>query len=48
VCVQHPGEVDGADADNPASNWPDGGDNQPRPSVVAVWKPGRHGLAPIG
>ncbi|OZM72852.1 phosphatase [Amycolatopsis antarctica] len=49
VCVQHPGEVDGADADNPVSHWPDGGDTQPRPSVVAVWKPGRHGRpAPIG
>ena len=48
VCVQHPGEVDGASADNPASNWPDGGDNRPRPSVVAVWKPGRNGLSPIG
>jgi uncharacterized protein len=38
VCVQHPGEVDGASADAPASHWPDGGDSQPRPSVVAVWK----------
>ncbi|MCE7001032.1 PhoX family phosphatase [Saccharothrix sp. S26] len=41
VCVQHPGEVDGASADNPASHWPDGGDSQPRPSVVAVWREGR-------
>ncbi|NUT91665.1 MAG: hypothetical protein HOY78_06495, partial [Saccharothrix sp.] len=40
VCVQHPGEVDGASADNPASHWPDGGDSQPRPSVVAVWRDG--------
>ncbi|WP_414936654.1 PhoX family protein [Amycolatopsis sp. cmx-11-51] len=48
VCVQHPGEVDGANADRPASHWPDGGENQPRPSVVAVWKPGRRGLADIG
>ncbi|WP_228717443.1 PhoX family protein [Allosaccharopolyspora coralli] len=38
VSAQHPGEVDGADADNPASNWPDRGDSRPRPSVVAVWK----------
>jgi hypothetical protein len=38
VCVQHPGEVDGASADNPASHWPDGGNSQPRPSVVAVWR----------
>jgi secreted PhoX family phosphatase len=48
VCVQHPGEVDGASADKPASHWPDGGDSQPRPSVVAVWKPGRHGPDRIG
>ncbi|MBB5913970.1 hypothetical protein BJY24_002837 [Nocardia transvalensis] len=38
VCVQHPGEVDGASADKPASHWPDGGASQPRPAVVAVWK----------
>ncbi|MQA08531.1 MAG: DUF839 domain-containing protein [Pseudonocardiaceae bacterium] len=37
VCVQHPGELDGASADNPASHWPDGGNSQPRPSVIAVW-----------
>ncbi|RSM84561.1 PhoX family phosphatase [Kibdelosporangium aridum] len=48
VCVQHPGEVDGASADKPVSHWPDGGDSQPRPSVVAVWKPGRHGPMKIG
>ncbi|GAA0944998.1 PhoX family phosphatase [Nonomuraea longicatena] len=35
VAVQHPGEVDGATPDNPASRWPDG--DQPRPSVVVVW-----------
>ncbi len=38
VCVQHPGEIDGASADNPASHWPDGGNSQPRPSVVAIWR----------
>ena len=38
VCVQHPGELDGASADAPASHWPDGGSSQPRPAVVAVWK----------
>jgi uncharacterized protein len=38
VSVQHPGELDGASADNPLSHWPDGGDSQPRPSIVAVWK----------
>ncbi|TWP53146.1 PhoX family phosphatase [Lentzea tibetensis] len=48
VCVQHPGEVDGASADNPASHWPDGGSSQPRPSVVAVWKRGHRQLDEIG
>ncbi|MFI6871232.1 PhoX family protein [Nocardia sp. NPDC050406] len=38
VSVQHPGEVDGASVDKPASHWPDGGAAQPRPSVVVVWK----------
>ncbi|MBA8827311.1 hypothetical protein FHX42_004695 [Saccharopolyspora lacisalsi] len=38
VSAQHPGEVDGADADHPVSHWPDGGDSRPRPSVVAVWR----------
>jgi hypothetical protein len=38
VCVQHPGEIPGANVRNPASHWPDGGDSQPRPAVVAVWK----------
>jgi hypothetical protein len=37
VSVQHPGELDGASADNPLSHWPDGGTSQPRPAVVAVW-----------
>lgn len=37
--VQHPGEIDGATPDDPASHWPDGG--QPRPSVVNVFKTGR-------
>ena len=37
VCVQHPGEIDGATADAPASSWPDGGTSIPRPSVVTVW-----------
>ncbi|NUT10254.1 MAG: PhoX family phosphatase [Nonomuraea sp.] len=35
VAVQHPGELDGASPDNPASHWPDG--DQPRPSVAVVW-----------
>jgi secreted PhoX family phosphatase len=38
VNVQHPGEKDGASADAPASNWPDGGTSVPRPSVVQVWR----------
>ena len=37
VSVQHPGEVNGASADNPASHWPDGGTSLARPSVVVVW-----------
>jgi secreted PhoX family phosphatase len=36
VAVQHPGEIDGASADNPASVWPDGPGRLPRPSVVVV------------
>ncbi|SFS86141.1 PhoX family protein [Saccharopolyspora flava] len=38
VAVQHPGEIDGHNAGNPASHWPDGGTSQPRPSVVAIWR----------
>jgi secreted PhoX family phosphatase len=38
VSVQHPGELEGASADNPLSHWPDGGTSQPRPSVVAVYR----------
>ncbi|QMV21342.1 DUF839 domain-containing protein [Streptomyces sp. SCUT-3] len=38
VAVQHPGEVDGADAANPASAWPDGPGRMPRPAVVNVWR----------
>ncbi|CRK60633.1 Putative phosphatase [Alloactinosynnema sp. L-07] len=40
VSVQHPGELDGASADNPKAHWPDGGTSQPRPSVAVIWKPG--------
>ncbi|MEU0565271.1 PhoX family phosphatase [Nonomuraea sp. NPDC005983] len=35
VAVQHPGEIDGATPDKPASRWPDG--DQPRPSVAVAW-----------
>ncbi|MGW0928321.1 PhoX family protein [Streptomyces sp. NPDC002644] len=38
VAVQHPGEVDGANVDNPASQWPDGPGTYVRPAVVAVWR----------
>ncbi len=38
VSVQHPGEITGANADNPLSHWPDGGTSQPRPAVVVAWK----------
>ncbi|MEU2659089.1 PhoX family phosphatase [Streptomyces sp. NPDC007325] len=38
VAVQHPGELDGATVENPASAWPDGPGKIVRPSVVAVWR----------
>ncbi|MFK3729830.1 PhoX family protein [Streptomyces sp. NPDC088090] len=38
VAVQHPGELDGASVENPASVWPDGPGKIVRPSVVAVWR----------
>ncbi|MFC9261716.1 PhoX family protein [Streptomyces hydrogenans] len=38
VAVQHPGELDGASVENPASVWPDGPGRIARPSVVAVWR----------
>ncbi|RII11317.1 hypothetical protein DSC45_28935 [Streptomyces sp. YIM 130001] len=38
VAVQHPGEVDGASVEKPASQWPDGPGKIVRPSVVAVWR----------
>ncbi|MET9799693.1 PhoX family phosphatase [Streptomyces sp. NPDC006368] len=43
VAVQHPGEVDGASVEKPASSWPDGPGRIVRPSVVAVYREdGRH------
>ncbi|GII26295.1 PhoX family protein [Planosporangium mesophilum] len=36
VNVQHPGEVDGATMDNPASTWPDG--DFAKPAVVVSWR----------
>ncbi|MFI5522185.1 PhoX family protein [Streptomyces platensis] len=38
VAVQHPGEVDGASVERPASQWPDGKGELVRPSVVGVWR----------
>ncbi|MDJ1131554.1 PhoX family protein [Streptomyces iconiensis] len=37
VAVQHPGELDGATAEKPASAWPDGPGQYVRPAVVAAW-----------
>ncbi|MFF4907714.1 PhoX family protein [Streptomyces sp. NPDC001260] len=38
VAVQHPGEIDGASVEKPASTWPDGPGKITRPAVVAVWR----------
>ncbi|MGW5584421.1 PhoX family protein [Streptomyces sp. NPDC003857] len=38
VAVQHPGELDGATVEKPASAWPDGPGRIVRPAVVAVWR----------
>ncbi|WP_369216370.1 PhoX family protein [Streptomyces flavofungini] len=38
VSVQHPGEVDGASVEKPASVWPDGPGRIVRPAVVSVWR----------
>lgn len=38
VAVQHPGEIDGATVEKPASAWPDGPGKIVRPSVVSVWR----------
>ncbi|MBQ0827564.1 PhoX family protein [Streptomyces tagetis] len=38
VAVQHPGEVDGASVEKPASTWPDGPGRIVRPAVVVVWR----------
>ncbi|MGQ0482833.1 MAG: PhoX family protein [Pseudonocardia sp.] len=40
VAVQHPGEKDGANVEQPASSWPDGAGNLVRPSVVVVHRGG--------
>ncbi len=36
ISVQHPGDLDDASPEKPASVWPDGPGSQPRPSVVAI------------
>ncbi|MFI6066709.1 PhoX family protein [Micromonospora sp. NPDC051227] len=36
VSVQHPGEIEGASMDNPASTWPNG--DYARPAVISVWR----------
>ncbi|MFE3655269.1 PhoX family protein [Streptomyces sp. NPDC059165] len=38
VAVQHPGEIDGASVEKPASVWPDGPGKIVRPAVVAVYR----------
>jgi secreted PhoX family phosphatase len=43
ISPQHPGDVDDASPDTPASAWPDGPGTQPRPSVVNIWRTGRAG-----
>ncbi|HZE40610.1 MAG TPA: PhoX family phosphatase [Stackebrandtia sp.] len=37
AAVQHPGEVDGATVDKPASRWPHG--DYGKPAVICVWRP---------
>ncbi|GGT20361.1 PhoX family protein [Streptomyces purpureus] len=44
VAVQHPGEVDGASVEKPASTWPDGPGKIVRPSVVSVWRQDGRGI----
>ncbi|MDI9887701.1 PhoX family protein [Streptomyces sp. HNM0645] len=44
VAVQHPGEIDGATVEKPASAWPDGPGRLVRPSVVAVYRKDGRGI----
>ena len=43
ISPQHPGDLDDASPDAPASTWPDGPGTQPRPSVVNIWRVGPAG-----
>ncbi|NMH91882.1 PhoX family protein [Pseudonocardia bannensis] len=43
ISVQHPGDLDGASPEAPASAWPDGPGSQPRPSVVGIRRVGPGG-----
>ncbi|WP_423213701.1 PhoX family protein [Pseudonocardia sediminis] len=43
ISVQHPGDLDDASPEKPASTWPDGPGTQPRPSVVAIRRVGEGG-----
>jgi uncharacterized protein len=43
ISPQHPGDVDDASPDAPASTFPDGAGTQPRPSVVNIWRTGQAG-----
>jgi secreted PhoX family phosphatase len=38
TAVQHPGEIEGASVEHPASTWPDG--DFARPAVVVTWRTG--------
>ncbi|WP_020134302.1 PhoX family protein [Streptomyces sp. 351MFTsu5.1] len=44
VAVQHPGEINGATVEKPASTWPDGPGRIVRPAVVAVWRKDGHDI----
>jgi secreted PhoX family phosphatase len=43
ISPQHPGDVDDASIEAPASFFPDGPGTQPRPSVVNIWRVGENG-----
>ncbi|GAA1303128.1 PhoX family protein [Pseudonocardia xinjiangensis] len=43
ISAQHPGDLDDASPEAPASLFPDGPGSQPRPSVVNIWREGDDG-----